>query len=65
MMGFINKLAISSLDIEALQRMRDEYVDKGCNAVIALHIEGLLEGAAELTVTMHDQDAPIPHGLTY
>lgn len=64
-MVFIDKLAISSPDIEALTRMSDEYSSEGGNKIPALNVTGLPEGTAELTVVMHDPDAPMPHGFTH
>lgn len=61
----IDKLAISSPEIEVLQRIGDEYSGEGGNRVPALHVEGIPEGTAELTIIMHDPDAPMPHGFTH
>lgn len=61
----IADLAISSPDIPALGRIADEYAKDGGSRVPRLSITGIPEGTVELTVIVHDPDAPMAHGFTH
>jgi Raf kinase inhibitor-like YbhB/YbcL family protein len=62
---FIDRLAITSADIEPLSRISDDYAKDGGNRTPRLTVTGLPDGTAELTVILHDPDAPLPHGFTH
>ncbi len=61
----IKDLAISSPDIPDLARIPDEFAKDGGNRAPRLVITGVPEGTVELTVVMHDPDAPMPQGFTH
>jgi Raf kinase inhibitor-like protein, YbhB/YbcL family len=62
---FVDKLAISSPDIEALGRIPEKHVADGDNLPPTLKITGVPEGTVELAVIVHDPDAPLPNGFTH
>ncbi len=62
---FIDKLAITSADITPLGRIADEFAKNGGNRIPRLTVTGLPEGTVELTVIVHDPDAPVPQGFTH
>lgn len=61
----IGELAISSPDIRALARIPDHHTGRGADRPPRLEITGVPEGTVELTVIVHDPDAPSPHGFTH
>jgi Raf kinase inhibitor-like YbhB/YbcL family protein len=61
----IGKLAISSPDIASLQRIGDEFSAAGGNKLPRLEVAGLPPGTVELSIILHDPDAPMPHGFTH
>lgn len=61
----IDQLAISSVDIAPLERIRDEHSAAGGSCLPRLEVGGFPEGTVELTVILHDPDAPMPHGFTH
>lgn len=62
---FIQDLAIASPDIAAHTRIPDEFSKDGGNRAPRLTVTGLPEGAVELSVVLHDPDAPMPQGFTH
>ena len=62
---FIDKLAIASPDLPPLGRIPDAFTKDGGNRIPRLTVSGLPEGPAELTVILHDPDAPLPQGFTH
>jgi len=61
----IGELAISSPDIRPLARIPDHHTGRGADHPPRLEITGVPEGTVELTVIVHDPDAPSPHGFTH
>lgn len=62
---FIDKLTISSPDLEALAPIPAEFSADGANATPRLEFSGAPEGTVELAVVCHDPDAPLPNGFTH
>jgi Raf kinase inhibitor-like YbhB/YbcL family protein len=62
---FIGDLAISSPDIENLERVPEQFSADGGNETPALQISGAPEGTVEFAVIVHDPDAPIAPGFTH
>jgi Raf kinase inhibitor-like YbhB/YbcL family protein len=61
---FIDKLAITSPDIQHLARIANEFTADGGNVIPALRISGGPEGTVEFALFLNDPDAPLPHGFT-
>jgi Raf kinase inhibitor-like protein, YbhB/YbcL family len=61
----IQKLAISSPDIEPLAPIGKEFAADGGNTAPRLIISGVPQEARELAVIVHDPDAPLPFGFTH
>lgn len=62
---FIDKLAISSPDIENLSRIADHFTADGGHAIPAIEFDGAPAGTVELAVICHDPDAPLRQGFTH
>jgi len=61
----LKDLAISSPDIAPLSRIPDEFTKDGGDRVPRITVTGIPEGTVELTVIVHDPDAPMPRGFTH
>lgn len=61
----IDKLAISSPDIQNLGRIGDEYSQDGERRIPRLEFSGAPDGTVELAVVVHDPDAPMRRGFTH
>jgi Raf kinase inhibitor-like YbhB/YbcL family protein len=61
----IDKLAISSPDIAPLQRIGDDFSAAGGNKIPRLEAVGIPPRTVELSLILHDPDAPMPHGFTH
>jgi len=61
----IDKLAISSPDIPSLQRIGREFSAAGGNKTPRLEVVGIPPRTVELSIVLHDPDAPMPHGFTH
>lgn len=61
----IGELAISSPDIAPLERIPDAHTGRGADRPPRLVITGIPKGTVELTVIVHDPDAPSPQGFTH
>ena len=64
-MPLFDKLAISSPDITALERVPEPFTADGGHSVPRLAFDGVPAGTVELAVICHDPDAPLPHGFTH
>lgn len=58
-------LAISSADIQNLERIPENFSADGGNDTPAVSFSGAPEGTVELAVIVHDPDAPLPNGFTH
>jgi len=64
-MALFNKLAVSSPDIDHLERIGDRFTADGGHTIPRLEFSGAPEGTVELAVVVHDPDAPLPQGFTH
>jgi hypothetical protein len=62
---FIDKLAISSPDLDPLAPIPAQFSADGGNETPRLAISGAPDGTVELAVICHDPDAPLPNGFTH
>lgn len=62
---FIDKLAISSPDIDPLGPVPARLSADGGNELPVFLIEGAPDGTVEFAITCHDPDAPLPQGFTH
>jgi Raf kinase inhibitor-like YbhB/YbcL family protein len=61
----IQNLAISSDEIDPLNRIDAKHATEGGNLPPGLTITGVPADAKELAVIVHDPDAPLPFGFTH
>ena len=62
---FVDKLTISSPDIQALAPIPAQFSADGGNTTPRLEFLGAPEGTVELAIICHDPDAPLPDGFTH
>lgn len=62
---FIDKLRISSPDLDNLAPIPADFSADGANATPRFEFSGAPEGTVELAVVCHDPDAPLPNGFTH
>lgn len=59
------KMTVTSADFRAGHRLDDAHAADGANVPPRIAVTDVPEGAVELTLVMHDPDAPMPHGFTH
>jgi len=64
-MALFDKLAVSSPDIQNLERIADRFTADGGHTIPRLEFSGVPDGTVELAVVVHDPDAPLPQGFTH
>lgn len=62
---FIDKLAVTSSDFAALDRIPDQFSADAGNEFPSLTIEGAPAGTTEFALICNDPDAPLPNGFTH
>lgn len=61
----IKDLTVTARGIEAGSRIPDRHAADYGNAAPEIEISGVPTGTVELTLIMHDPDAPLPFGFTH
>lgn len=61
----IKDLSVSSPDIASLERIPEPFAGRDSDRAPRLAVTGLPEGTVELTIALHDPDAPMPRGFTH
>lgn len=61
----IKDLTVRAREFGPGERIPDRHAADHGNAAPAIEVTGVPDGTVELTLVVHDPDAPLPHGFTH